>query len=68
MGKSERKAYLKVIRSRYCRAGKKIKVTILDEFCAVCGYVPPVFASDIFPTSVLHCCAQSCKLGNERRL
>ncbi len=38
MGKSERQAYLKVIRSRYCRAGKKTKVTILDEFCAVCGY------------------------------
>jgi hypothetical protein len=38
MGKSERQAYLKAIRSRYCRAGKKAKVTILDEFCAVCGY------------------------------
>jgi hypothetical protein len=38
MGKNERKAYLKAIRSRYCRAGKKAKVTILDEFCAVCGY------------------------------
>ena len=38
MGKNERQAYLKAIRSRYCRAGKKAKVTILDEFCAVCGY------------------------------
>jgi hypothetical protein len=38
MGKSERQTYLKAIRSRYCRAGKKAKVTILDEFCAVCGY------------------------------
>ena len=38
MGNSERQAYLKAIRSRYWRAGKKAKVTILDEFCAVCGY------------------------------
>ena len=38
MGKNERQAYLKAIRSRYRRAGKKTKVTILDEFCAVCGY------------------------------
>ena len=38
MGKHERQAYLKAIRSRYSRAGKKAKVTILDEFCAVCGY------------------------------
>jgi hypothetical protein len=38
MGKNERQAYLKAIRSRYYRAGKKAKVTILDEFCAVCGY------------------------------
>lgn len=38
MGKNERQAYLKAIRSRYQRAGKKAKVTILDEFCAVCGY------------------------------
>ena len=38
MGKNERQAYLKAIRSRYRRAGKKAKVTILDEFCAVCDY------------------------------
>jgi hypothetical protein len=38
MGKHERQAYLKAIRSRYWRAGKTAKVTILDEFCAVCGY------------------------------
>jgi hypothetical protein len=38
MGKKERQAYLKAIRSRYRRAGKKTKATILDEFCAVCGY------------------------------
>jgi len=38
MGKSERQAYLKAIRARYRRATKKAKVTILDEFCAVCGY------------------------------
>jgi hypothetical protein len=38
MGKHERQTYLKAIRSRYHRAGKKVKVTILDEFCAVCGY------------------------------
>lgn len=38
MGKNERQAYLKAIRSRYRRAGKKAKAAILDEFCAVCGY------------------------------
>ncbi len=38
MGINERQAYLKAIRSRYWRARKKVKVTILDEFCAVCGY------------------------------
>lgn len=38
MGKNERQAYLKAIRLRYRRASKKAKATILDEFCAVCGY------------------------------
>lgn len=38
MGKNERQAYLKAIRSRYLRVGKKAKVTILCKFCAVCGY------------------------------
>ena len=38
MGKNERQAYLKAIRSRYRRARKKVKVTILDEFCAVYGH------------------------------
>ncbi len=38
MGISERQAYLKAIRARYWQARKKVKVTILDEFCAVCGY------------------------------
>jgi hypothetical protein len=38
MGKNERQAYLKAIRSRYRRARKKVKVTILDEFCSVCRY------------------------------
>ena len=38
MGKNERQAYLKAIRSRYRRARKKAKVTILDEFCSVCEY------------------------------
>ena len=38
MGKNERQAYLKAIRSRYRRAGKKAKTAILNEFCAVCGY------------------------------
>ena len=38
MGKNERQVYLKAIRSRYHRAGKKAKVTILNEFCSVCGY------------------------------
>lgn len=38
MGKNERQAYLKAIRSRYRRAGKKTRAKILDEFCAVCLY------------------------------
>lgn len=38
MGKNERQAYLKAIRTRYRRARKKAKVTILNEFCSVCGY------------------------------
>jgi hypothetical protein len=38
MGKNERQAYLKAIRSRYRRTNKKAKAAILDEFCAVCGY------------------------------
>ena len=38
MGKNERQAYLKAIRSHNRRAPKKVKVTILDEFCAVCDY------------------------------
>jgi hypothetical protein len=38
MGKNERQAYLRAIRSRYRRARKKVKVTILDEFCSVCRY------------------------------
>jgi len=38
MGKKERHAYLKAIRARYRRAGKKGKSVILDEFCAVCSY------------------------------
>ena len=38
MGKNERQAYLKAIRSRYRRARKKAKAGILDEFCSVCGY------------------------------
>ena len=38
MGKPERRAYLEAIRARYRRAGKASKSTILNEFCAVCGY------------------------------
>jgi len=38
MGKNERQAYLKAIRLRYRRERKKSKITILDEFCSVCGY------------------------------
>jgi hypothetical protein len=38
MGKNERQAYLEAIRTRYRRARKKTKVTILDEFSCVCGY------------------------------
>lgn len=38
MGKNERHAYLKEIRSRYRRSPRQAKSRILDEFCAVCGY------------------------------
>jgi len=38
MGKQERRAYLEAIRARYRRANKAGKGTILNEFCAVCGY------------------------------
>ena len=38
MGKPERRAYLEAIRARYRRARKGNKTTILNEFCAVCGY------------------------------
>lgn len=38
MGKRERRAYLDAIRVRYRRAKKAGKTTILNEFCAVCGY------------------------------
>lgn len=38
MGKDERHAYLKAIRSRYRKANKKDKGSILSEFCEVCGY------------------------------
>ena len=38
MSKSEKKAYLKAIKSRYRRTNRLNKCTILDEFCAVCGY------------------------------
>jgi hypothetical protein len=33
-----RREYLAAIRERYRRAGKRAKTTILDEFCATCGY------------------------------
>lgn len=38
MGKSDKKAYLEAIRGRYRKATRPTKSTILDEFCAVCGY------------------------------
>ena len=38
MGKNEKRAYLKEIRSRYWRSDRQAKSRILDEFCAVCGY------------------------------
>lgn len=38
MGKSEKKAYLEAIRSRYRKASRRDKKAILDEFCQVCGY------------------------------
>lgn len=38
MRPSEKREYLEAIRSRYHRAGKLEKKTILDEFCLVCEY------------------------------
>jgi hypothetical protein len=38
MGTGEKRIYLEAIRSRYHQAGRAGKSTILDEFCAVCGY------------------------------
>ncbi len=38
MVKTERRAYLDAIRTRYRRAGKAGKAVILNEFCAVCDY------------------------------
>jgi hypothetical protein len=38
MGKHEKRAYLNAIRGRYRKASRADKATILDEFCAVCGY------------------------------
>jgi hypothetical protein len=38
MGTGEKRTYLEAIRSRYRQAGRAGKSTILDEFCAVCGY------------------------------
>ena len=38
MGKNERQAYLQAIRLRYRKGEKKVKSTILDEFCEVCRY------------------------------
>ena len=38
MGTSEKRIYLEAIRNRYCQASRAGKSTILDEFCAVCGY------------------------------
>ena len=38
MSKTEKRAYLDAIRSRYRRAKRADKSKILDEFCAVCGY------------------------------
>ena len=50
MGKNERQAYLKAIRTRYRRASKRAKAEILDEFCAVCGYLRKYAMSRIFST------------------
>lgn len=38
MGKNERRIYREAISKRYRKASKTEKATILDEFCAVCGY------------------------------
>jgi hypothetical protein len=38
METQERRAYLEAIRTRYWRSNKAGKSSILNEFCAVCGY------------------------------
>lgn len=38
MGKREKRIYLEAIRSRYRKAKRADKGTILDEFCSVCSY------------------------------
>jgi len=38
MGKNERQACLKVIRSRLSPSAERAKAAMPDEFCSVCGY------------------------------
>lgn len=38
MGTNSKREYLRAIRDRYHRVGRRFKAKILDEFCAVCGY------------------------------
>lgn len=38
MTKQEKRAYFEAIQTRYRRASKSRKTTILNEFCEVCGY------------------------------
>jgi len=38
MGIGEKRAYLRAIRERYQDSSKKLKKSILDEFCSACGY------------------------------
>ena len=38
MSRKSKQEYLRSIRDRYRRVGRRFKSKILDEFCAVCGY------------------------------
>lgn len=35
---SERRSYFEAIRKRYLKAPRRLKKSILDEYCAICGY------------------------------
>ena len=40
MSPRSKKEYIKAVYLRYKRASNKDKAIILDEFCAICGYLP----------------------------